>query len=261
MYYIYKIENLINHRKYIGLTSNIQRRRNRHFTDLRCNRHDNSFLQKEFNIYGINNFSFDEIYQGDITPEEIGEKEKYYIKYYDSYYNGYNQNEGGNFGPSNGGSHLTKSDIFSICAALEFCSRPGAVLANLFNITNTTVSRIKKKENHCKIIEEYYNLPLEQRQDIYKIFCDSVTFIDIKAHKTVLKSKRKLTQQQVFLIFVNEEFKVVPKNSLCYQFQITKNTIYTILKHQSYQDYWQDYQKITNEQKQQLVSLLRNQQK
>ena len=81
MYYIYKIENLINHRKYIGLTNNIQRRRNRHFTDLRCNRHDNSFLQKEFNIYGINNFSFDEIYQGDITSEEIGEKEKYYIKY------------------------------------------------------------------------------------------------------------------------------------------------------------------------------------
>ena len=46
-----------------------------------------------------------------------------------------------------------------------------------------------------------------------------------------------------------------------YQFQITNNTIYTILRHQSYQDYWQDYQKITNEQKQQLVSLLRNQQK
>jgi hypothetical protein len=44
MYYIYKIENLINHKIYIGLTNNIIRRRNRHFTDLRCNRHDNSFL-------------------------------------------------------------------------------------------------------------------------------------------------------------------------------------------------------------------------
>ena len=125
MYYIYKIENLINHKKYIGLTNNVQRRRARHFTDLRCKRHDNSFLQKEFIKYGQDNFSFEVVYQGDITCEEIGEKEKEYIKYYDSYLNGYNQNEGGNFGPSNGGSHLTKSDIFNILSALEFMSRPG----------------------------------------------------------------------------------------------------------------------------------------
>lgn len=261
MYYIYKIENLINHKKYIGLTNNIQRRRNRHFTDLRCNRHDNSFLQKEFNIYGINNFSFEEIYSGDISYQEISEKEKYYIKLYDSYYNGYNQNEGGNFGPSNGGSHLIKSDIFSICSALEFCSRPGSILANLFNITNTTVSRIKKKENHCQIIDEYYRLPLEQRKDIYKIFCDSVNFVELKTHQTIIKTKRKLNQEQVFLIYANEEFKIIPKKRFCDLFNVQSNTIYTILKRQSYQDYWNDYQKITNEQKQQLVSLLRNQQK
>ena len=58
MYYIYKIENLLNHKKYIGLTNNIARRRARHFTDLRCGRHDNSFLQKEFLRDGENNFSF-----------------------------------------------------------------------------------------------------------------------------------------------------------------------------------------------------------
>lgn len=56
MYYIYKIENQINHKIYIGLTNNIARRRARHFTDLRYNKHDNSFLQKEFNIYGEDNF-------------------------------------------------------------------------------------------------------------------------------------------------------------------------------------------------------------
>ena len=44
MYYIYKIENLINQKKYIGLTNNIQRRRARHFTDLKNGRHDNHFL-------------------------------------------------------------------------------------------------------------------------------------------------------------------------------------------------------------------------
>ena len=43
---------LINQKKYIGLTNNIQRRRARHFTDLKNGRHDNHFLQKEYNIYG-----------------------------------------------------------------------------------------------------------------------------------------------------------------------------------------------------------------
>ena len=261
MYYIYKIENLINHKKYIGLTNNIVRRRNRHFTDLRCNRHDNLFLQKEANIYGLNNFSFEQIFEGDVTSQEIGNLEKYYIKQYDSYYNGYNQNEGGNFGPSNGGSHLIKSDIFSICSALEFCSRPGAVLADIFQITTTTVSRIKKKENHSSIIEEYYNLPFEERRDIYNIFCESCSFKEIKAHQTIIKNKRKLTQNQVFMIYVNEEYKIIPKKHLCNLFNVTNNTIYTILKKQSYQDYWLDYQKITDEQKLELVSLLINQQK
>lgn len=261
MYYIYKIENLINHKKYIGLTNNIRRRRNRHFTDLRCNRHSNSFMQKEANIYGLENFSFEKIFEGNVTEKEIGEKERYYIALYDSYYNGYNQNEGGNFGPSNGGSHLIKSDIFSICAALEFCSRPGAVLADMFDITTTTVSRIKHKANHNAVIEEYEQLPLEERKAIYQIFCESANFQEIKAHKTILQSKRKLSREQVFLIYANEEFQIIPKKWLYKEYGVASNTIYTILKKQSYQDYWYDYQKITEEQKLQLVSLLRNWQK
>lgn len=261
MYYIYKIENLINHKTYIGLTNNLQRRRNRHFTDLKCNRHDNSFLQKEVNIYGLNNFSFEKIFEGDISAEEISEKEKYYIQLYDSYYNGYNQNEGGNFGPSNGGTHLTKSDIFSICSALEFCSRPGAILAKLFDITTTTVSRIKHKVNHCDSIKEYDSLPIEKRKEIYKIFCDSVNFDELKTHQTILKTKRKLTQEQVFMIYVNEEYKIIPRIYFCSMFNIASNTIYTILNRKSYKDFWNDYQKISNDQKEKLVSLLRNQQK
>ena len=57
-YYIYKIENKINHKIYIGLTNNTIRRRCRHFGDLRRGTHDNHFLQKEYNIYGFENFDF-----------------------------------------------------------------------------------------------------------------------------------------------------------------------------------------------------------
>jgi len=148
MYYIYKIENTENHKKYIGLTNNIVRRRNRHFNDLRRNKHDNSFLQKEFNIYGEKSFSFNIEFQGDVSYQEISNKEKEFIKYYDSYKNGYNQNEGGNFGPSNGGSHLIESDILTILSVLEFMSRPGQVLSDIFCVSRTTISRIKRGVNH-----------------------------------------------------------------------------------------------------------------
>lgn len=203
MYYIYKIENLQNHKIYIGLTNNIARRRARHFTDLRCHRHDNSFLQKEFNIYGEKNFSFEKIFEGDVTEQEIGEKEREYIKFYDSYRNGYNQNEGGNFGSSNGGSHLTQSDIYNICAALEFCSRPGGVLSKMFDISLTTVSRIKKGINHNQYINEYKSMSLDERKAIYQIFCDSSNFYELKVNQTIIKSKRQLTKEQVFMILYN----------------------------------------------------------
>lgn len=260
MYYIYKIENLKNHRVYIGLTNNVARRRARHFTDLKGGYHDNKFLQKEFIRDGIENFSFEVIYSGDITYEEIGEKEKFYIKEYDSYLNGYNQNEGGNFGPSNGGSHLTKSDIFNILAALEFMSKPGQILANMYDVSRTTISRIKKGVNHIEIKSEYDALPLEARQEIYRIFCDSSNFYENKVNTTIMKNKRKFSEQQVHMIFLNEELnRVVPVDTLTHKLGVSSNTIYTILRGQSYKDYALSYTKLTQDQKDELASILRNQ--
>lgn len=101
---------------------------------------------------------------------------------------------------------------------------------------------------------------MEERKKIYEIFCNSINFKEKKAHSTIIKSKRKLTQEQVFMIYVNNEQNIIPKTYLCNMFNITSNTIYTILNQKSYQDYWQDYQKLTNDQKEQLASLLRKQQ-
>lgn len=106
--------------------------------------HDNYFLQKEYDIYGVENFSFNIEYEGDCTDEEIGNKEREYIKKYDSYRNEYNQNGGGNFGTTNRGSKLTQTDIYNILACLEFTSRPGEVLAKMYGVTRTTISRIKR---------------------------------------------------------------------------------------------------------------------
>lgn len=259
MYYIYKIENLVNHKKYIGLTNCLARRRIRHFTDLRCHRHDNSFLQKEFDIYGEENFSFEKLFEGEISSEEISEKEKEYIKEYDSYRNGYNQNEGGNFGPSNGGSHLTQSDIFNICAALEFCSRPGQILSDIFNISKTTVSRIKHKENHSQYIQEYEQLPLEERKHIYKIFCDATNFYEKKINTTIIPNKRKLTKEQVFMVLYNFEHNIIPRTRMAYIVGVKSTYTLDCIKNGiSYKDYVYEYNQLSDVEKEKIVSLFSN---
>lgn len=258
MYYIYKIENIINNKKYIGLTNNIIRRKSRHFTDLKYNRHDNSFLQKEFNIYGQDNFTFTILFKGDISEKEIGEKEKYYIKLYDSYKNGYNQNEGGNFGPSNGGSHLTQSDIFNILAVLDFMSRPGQVLSDIFEVSRTTISRIKKGVNHTKFKEEYDKLSFEEKKNLYSSFCEDMDLITKKANSSKLSKKRQLSQEQVFLIYLNEELgRPIYIADLVKKCKVnSKNTIYSILKKETYLDYYLLYQKLTQSEKDKLATLL-----
>lgn len=259
MYYIYKIENLQNHKIYIGLTNNIARRRARHFTDLRCNRHDNNFLQKEFNIYGEENFSFEQLFEGDVSEKEISEKEREYIKLYDSYRNGYNQNEGGNFGPSNGGSCLTQSDIYNICAALEFCSRPGGVLSKMFGVSVTTISRIKKGVNHNQYIDQYKKMSLEDRKSIYKIFCDSSNFYEIKVNQTIIKSKRQLTKEQVFMILYNFEHRILSRKEMAKKVGVASTyTLDCVRKGITYKDYSLEYDKLSNEEKQNIVSLFSN---
>ena len=230
MYYIYKIENLVNHKKYIGLTNNIARRRSRHFTDLKCHRHDNSFLQKEYDLYGAENFSFEKIFEGDVTPEEIGIKEQEYIKKYDSYYNGYNQNEGGNFGPTNGGSHLTQSDIYNILAATEFMNRPGTILGKMFEVSNTTIMRIKKGVNHCQHYEKYWQLSEEERRDIFNIFCESNNLLHELEVSHRNDGRRKLTVEQAILALTNAEEHFYPKAVLSRKLGVTDNVLTGIEK-------------------------------
>lgn len=218
-----------------------------------------TFLQRDFNKQGEENFSFSIEFQGDTTEKEIGEKEKEFIKKYDSYHNGYNQNEGGNFGASNGGSHLTKADIFNILATLEFCSKPGQVLADMFEVSRTTISRIKKGISHSQYKDEYETLSLEDRKAIYKIFCESSNFYEIKIKQTINQRKRCLTKEQVFLILINYERKILPLTQLKEKVNIkSTNTFSTILKGLSYKDFFQEYNNLTQEEKEKIASQLSN---
>ena len=58
---IYKIENKINGKYYIGSSNNITGTTGRwkeHINGLNANRHENDYLQKSWNKYGSSNFRF-----------------------------------------------------------------------------------------------------------------------------------------------------------------------------------------------------------
>lgn len=92
---IYCIENLINGKKYIGLSVNIKRRFYEHRSDLNADKHYNSHLQNAWNTYGKDNFKFYVVEE--CSPDMLSERERYYIKFFDlnnpSF--GYNADPGG----------------------------------------------------------------------------------------------------------------------------------------------------------------------
>lgn len=92
---IYKIENKINGKVYIGQSVDVYRRLKKHIWEIENN---NGVLYKAFKKYGIENFTYELIEECGI--DELDEKEVFYIQKYKSYVgmensNGYNLNIGG----------------------------------------------------------------------------------------------------------------------------------------------------------------------
>lgn len=92
---IYKIENLVNGKVYIGQTAmKAKYRKTTHFNALEGNRHPNKHLQRAWNKYGEENFIFKIIENVDI--DKLDDREVYWINYYKNKAGVYNLDSGGN---------------------------------------------------------------------------------------------------------------------------------------------------------------------
>lgn len=88
---IYKIENLITHKVYIGQSIHIFQRWNQHF-HYESMPWLHSLLYDDFAAYGIENFSFQILEL--CEEEQLDEREIYYIEKYNAYEDGLNSNMG-----------------------------------------------------------------------------------------------------------------------------------------------------------------------
>lgn len=86
---IYMYDNKITHKKYIGQSTNIERR---HYEHIHWPS-PYSKIDTELKKLGEQSFNFSVLEE--CTLEELDEKEKYWIKFYNSRENGYNLTIGG----------------------------------------------------------------------------------------------------------------------------------------------------------------------
>ena len=107
---IYKIENLINGKVYIGQSTDIFYRIMNHKSET-FNPNSKTYdspIHRAIRKYGVENFTF-EIIDFCLNKKELDEEEIYWIQKYDSYRNGYNATRGGE-----GAVCINKEDIIAL---------------------------------------------------------------------------------------------------------------------------------------------------
>lgn len=147
---IYKIENLINHKTYIGQSVNIEKRWQAEKNASKTQK-DKAYdypLSRAFRKYGIENFSFEILEE--CHQSELNKKEKYYIQKYDSYFNGYNQTLGGDTS-----SRTPKEKIVGVINDLKTSNLLHKEIAEKWQISQEMVQGINTGRYWYNEIENY----------------------------------------------------------------------------------------------------------
>lgn len=144
---IYCIENLIDHKKYIGQSVNLKKRISKHLYELKNGVHFNDHLQQAWYKYGENNFNISIICY--CKKDELDEKEIYYIDLYkttDKKY-GYNKDSGGN---------KNKTRTEESCNKMrEYWKQHGGINDGLLQATKRAKKPVIQFNKKGEIIAEY----------------------------------------------------------------------------------------------------------
>lgn len=135
--YLYMITNLVNNKRYIGITNDYKKR----WVNHKCCNDTSMAIARAIKKYGVENFKFEVLLSG-IPIDKIDEYEMEYIKKYNTLItngHGYNISTGGRYfqgvtknqrGANNGNAHLTEEEVRYI---KSHRNQPEYVLYDLFS--------------------------------------------------------------------------------------------------------------------------------
>ena len=225
---IYKIENLVNGKVYIGQTTqgfnkrynrfgkNIERVYNFHKKCEKTNMRHNHHLLQSIEKYGFDNFKVDKIIDYAFSEYELDIKEKCWIQYYDSFYNGYNMTLGGD-SAMKGENHLLSRKIIQLSLEGEYIKTWGCMIdvAKYFNINASNITKACKTRNSsCQgfvwVYEDEYD-PNKNYKYIKKLGSNSRSVIQLDYDGNFINKYDNITIATQF----NENFTVVGIYKCC----------------------------------------------
>lgn len=174
---IYSIKNEINGHEYIGQTKNFAKRKSKHLTALRNGYHCNAHLQKAWDKYGEENFSFSIIEQVE-DYSKIGEREKFWIDKL-GYYNidkgkkGFTPKALQNMSDSHVGKislnrKLNKAQVLEILSLDYFLDCIDRPAAKIYDVSREVIKGISHRKNYLEIAKEFDALFFHEKFSIFQ---------------------------------------------------------------------------------------------
>lgn len=144
---IYMYTNKKNGKKYIGQSTNIERRKREHL----CWPSPYSRFDTELRVIGEDQFDF--VVLEECSVELLDEREKYWISFYDTINSGYNLTPGGQSyrGEENPGARLTENEVRQIIILLEEHKLNNREIAEKFSVCQNTVDGINRCKTWCHL--------------------------------------------------------------------------------------------------------------
>lgn len=220
---IYKIENMINHKIYIGQSVDILGRWKGHKNKFN-NKNSHSYeypLYKDIRKYDLENFDFKVIEECDV--DLLDERERYWIKYYNSFFNGYNQTFGGE-----GGCKLDKSVLIKILDLLKNTDLIQKEIALQCNVSEEMVQGINTGRYWNDGSDEYPIRKPREATKSYCVDCGCEIFRGSKRCKhceNKRRTKENNKQMKVSKEELNELIHKYPFTKIGKMFGVTDNSI------------------------------------
>ena len=207
---IYKIQNTINNKVYIGQAVDIEDRWRNHLSSLRSNSHANTHLQNSFNYYGENAFIFSIIEE--CSVDVLTRQEQFWIDYYGGVNSAknYNQRDAGSHGAHSEESKRKISEsqkgIKKAPHTISDEGRKSLSKAHI-GIKHSDETRIKmslahkgvkhteeSKKRISKGIKEYYNNNPDMREHLAELKRNRCVSQETRDKISKISKNRKVTE-------------------------------------------------------------------